>query len=332
MPVTIYDIAEKARVSISTVSKALNDSYSISDATKRRILKIAEELDYKPNARARSFARRRSGIILFVTDLYRNVAFENPHMFEIMTGISQYLDEKNYALLMKHVTIKDAPGAIRDMMTQEQADAVIIHAAVLSKSLAQMLTHAKLPHLVIGKPDFPTTICWMDVNHELAGQEAASYLLDKGYRRVTFLMGDEQEDHISLSRKAGMLRVFQEEELTFSTVCGGSTYEDGCRHMKELLDLPVKPEVVLCTNNYLAMGCLQCLRENGVDVPGTVAVMTFDNYPFSMITVPQLTAVEADMYDMGQEAARFILRKIRKPELQTQTYCTIPRLVERAST
>lgn len=220
MPVTIYDIAKRANVSISTVSKALNDSYGISETTKQAVLKIAAELDYLPNARARSFARQQSGVVLFVTDLHRNVAFENPHMFEIMNGISSYLDERNYSLLMKNVTAKDAPGAIREMMSREQADAVIIHAAVLTKGLAQMLMHAKLPHLVIGKPDFPTTICWMDVNHELAGQEAAAYLLDKGYRNMTFLMGDETEDHISLSRKAGMLSVFGEEELTFSTVCG----------------------------------------------------------------------------------------------------------------
>lgn len=102
--------------------------------------------------------------------------------------------------------------------------------------------------------------------------------------------------------------------------------------MKDLLSRDPHPEVVLCTNNYLAMGCLQCLREHDIPVPDSVAVMTFDNYPFSMITSPQLTAVEADMYDMGLEAARFILRKIKKPELQTQSYCTVPRLIERSST
>lgn len=332
MPVTIYDIAKKAGVSISTVSKALNGSGSISDETKQEILRIANELEYRPNARARSFARQRSGIVLFVTDLYRNVAFENPHMFEIMTGISQYLDEKNCSLLMKHVTTKEAPNAIRDMMAQEQADAVIIHAAILSKSLSQMLTHARLPHLVIGKPDFPTTICWMDVNHELAGQEVATYLLDKGYRRMAFLMGNEIEDHISISRKNGMLQVFGEEELTFQTLCGDSTYQAGYQQTKEVLASENRPEVILCTNNYLAMGCLHCLRQEGLQVPKDIAVMTFDNYPFSMITEPQLTTIEADMYDMGVEAARFILRKIKKPELQTQTYCTVPRLIERSST
>ena len=74
------------------------------------------------------------------------------------------------------------------------------------------------------------------------------------------------------------------------------------------------------------------LSQKGFSVPQDIAIMTFDNYPFSMLTQPQLTAVEADMFDMGQKAARFILHKIRMPELQTQSYCTIPRVIERKST
>ena len=332
MAVTVYDIAKKAGVSISTVSKALNDSYTISEATKAEIRRIAEEMDYRPNARARSLARGHSGTVLFVTDLHRGAAFENPHMFEIMNGISQYLDEKGFSLLIKHVTRKEAPESIREMMIREQADAVIIHAAVLSKALAQMLTHAKLPHLVIGKPDFASSICWMDADHEMAGREAASYILDKGYRRTVFLMGSKTEDKISRSRRNGIAQVFAEEELSFTTLYGDSTYEDGLLKTEQILRTDPMPEIILCTNNFLAMGCLQCLREHGLKVPDDIAVMTFDNYPFSMISEPKLTAVEADMYDMGQEAARFILRKIRKPELSTQTYCTIPKLIERSST
>ncbi|MBQ8081104.1 MAG: LacI family DNA-binding transcriptional regulator [Clostridia bacterium] len=332
MATTIYDLAQAAGVSIATVSRALNDHYAVSEETKQRIRALAEEMEYRPNARARSFAKRKSGVVLFVTDLHRNVAFENPHMFEIMTGISQYMDEKQYAMLLKHATTKEAPQAIRDMMIQEQADGVIVHAAVLSAPLAGMLNHLKAPHLVIGRPDFPTSICWMDANHEQAGQAAANYLLDKGYRRMVFLMGDQETDKISSARRTGMLRVFAEEELSFITLYGDSTYESGLRLAEEALSLPQRPEILLCTNNYLAMACLQTLRQRGLRVPQDIAVMTFDNHPFSMLTQPQLTAVEADMFEMGQEAARFMLRKIRTRELQTQSYCTIPRVIERAST
>ena len=108
MAKTIYDLARAAGVSIATVSRALNDHYAVSEETKARIRTLAEEMDYRPNARARSFARQRSGVVLFVTNLHRNIAFENPHMFEIMTGISQHLDEKNYAMLLKHVTTRES--------------------------------------------------------------------------------------------------------------------------------------------------------------------------------------------------------------------------------
>ena len=332
MGISIYDLAKEAGVSTATVSRALNDRCDVSPETKARILALAQEKGYKANSRAQSFATGHNGSVLFVTDLHRNAAFENPHMFEIITGVSEYLDTKGHSLLLKHMTAKEAPQGIRVLMEQEQADAVIIHAAILTKALASVLSHAELPHLVIGKPTFPTNICWMDVNHELAGQKAAAFLLDKGYRRMTFLMGPKDEDKISESRRKGMLDAFEEEELTFTTMYGESTYEAGIRQAQEALSREIRPEILLCTNNYLAMGCLQVIHQRGLTVPRDIAVMTFDNYPFSMLTEPQMTAIEADMFDMGQEAARFILRKIKKPALQTQSYCTIPRIIERSST
>ena len=149
---------------------------------------------------------------------------------------------------------------------------------------------------------------------------------------MVFLMGDKEADKISTARRNGMLQMFEEEELTFTTLYGDSTYESGLQLAEQALSTTERPDILLCTNNYLAMACLQVLRHKGLSSPKDIAIMTFDNYPFAMLTQPQLTAVEADMYDMGQEAARFILRKIKKPELQTQSYCTIPKIIERDST
>lgn len=332
MAATIYDLAEKAGVSISTVSKALNDSYSISEKTKQRIREIADSIGYKPNARARSFARRKNGIILFAADLSRGVGFENPHMFEIVTGVDRYLEEKGYSLILKHVTKDNAPEAVKELMLSEEADGIIIHAGILSKQLAFVLGKEQYPHLVIGKPDFSSALSWIDVSHESAGQIAANYLLDKGYRRIVFLMGDEKEDQISLRRLDGINMVFEEEELTIETMTGITNFEESRMVTEEILKRDQIPEVILCTNNYLAMGCLQSIRAKRLRIPEDVAIMTFDNYPFSMLTVPTLTAIEVDMYDMGNQAARFMLQKIKKPNLQTQSFCTTPLLLEREST
>ena len=332
MTATIYDLAKAAGVSISTVSKALNDSYSISEKTKERIREIADSMGYKPNARARSFARRKNGIILFAADLSRGVGFENPHMFEIVTGVDRCLDEKGYSLVLKHVTQETATESVKELMLSEEADGIIIHAGVLTKQLAFVLGKEAYPHLIIGKPDFANTLSWIDVSHEAAGQIAANYLLDKGYRRIVFLMGDAENDQISSRRLDGINIVFEEEELSIETITGITTYEESRKVTEEILKRAQVPEVILCTNNYLAMGCMQSIRMEKRNIPKDIALMTFDNYPFSMLTEPTLTAIEVDMYEMGTQAARFILQKIKKPNLQTQLFCTTPVLLERDST
>ena len=332
MAATIYDLADAAGVSISTVSKALNDSYSISEKTKERIRELADSMGYKPNARAKSFATRKNGIILFAADLSKGVGFENPHMFEIVTGVDRYLEEKGYSLILKHVTRDDAPESIKELMQSEEADGIILHAGILTKQLSFVLGKETYPHLVIGKPDFASTLSWIDVSHESAGQIAANYLLDKGYRRIVFLMGDSEKDQISLRRLAGINIVFEEEELSVETITGITDYEESRKITEEILKRKQIPEVILCTNNYLALGCIQSIRTERLDIPKDIALMTFDNYPFSMLVQPTLTAIEVDMYEMGTQAARFILQKVKKPNLQTQSFCTTPLLLERDST
>ena len=332
MAVTIYDLAAAANVSISTVSKALNDCYYVSDETRRRVQELAAEMDYRPNARARSFAQKKNGTVLFAADLSRGVGFENPHMFEIITGIERYLDEKGYSLILKHVTRSTAPEQIHELMIGEQADGIILHAGIVTRELGVAMMKEELPHLVIGKPDFQSGLSWMDISHEAAGQLAANYLLDKGYRRICFLMGDAEDDVISARRLSGLRLVMDDENIPIETVKNIISYEQSRIAMQEILHRETIPEVILCTNNYLAMGCMQSISSVGLHIPDEIALMTFDNYPFSMIVQPSLTAVEVDMFEMGWQAARFMLQKIRKPKLQTQSFCTTPAVIEREST
>ncbi len=331
MAVTIYDVAREAGVSIATVSKAMNDSYTIPEQTKETIRGIADRLGYRPNARAKNFARQASGTVLFIADLHQNIAFENPHIFEIVSGITTYLDQKDYTLTLKPLSKQDAPVYIKDIILQRQADALILHAQILSTELTAILSRVDFPYLVIGKPDFRCNVCWIDVNHEQAGQLAANYLLDKGYRQMAFIMGKE-EDALSQSRLTGINQVMSEEELTIKVVRNQSVYSLDDQILDRLLTSHPKPEVLLCTNNHLALHCLQQIRRLGLKIPEDIALLTFDNYPFSMLTDPAITAVEVDMHDMGVNAARFVLQRIRKPNLQTQSYCTSPCILEREST
>ena len=148
---------------------------------------------------------------------------------------------------------------------------------------------------------------------------------------MALIMGQE-DDALSQSRLTGIKQAMAEEELTVEEVCNESPYALDDAALDNLLIPQFRPEVLLCSNNHLALHCLQHIRRLGLMIPEDIALLTFDNYPFSMLTDPSITAVEVDMHDMGVNAARFVLQRIRKPNMQTQSYCTSPCILEREST
>lgn len=121
--------------------KLLWQQYTASEATKEGIRKLAAEMGCRPNERA----RKKNGTVLFAADLSRGVGFENPHLFEIVTGVERYLDGKGYSLILKHVQKNTAPDQIRSLMHSEQADGVILHAGILTRQLATVLIKESLP-------------------------------------------------------------------------------------------------------------------------------------------------------------------------------------------
>ena len=102
--------------------------------------------------------------------------------------------------------------------------------------------------------------------------------------------------------------------------------------MKKILRMDPRPQAVICANNPIALGLMQSLQSKGIRIPEDMALMTFDSYPFSLLTEPPMTVVDVNMYEMGQEAGRLVLQKLRHPATQIQTYITTPTLVRRGTT
>ena len=99
-----------------------------------------------------------------------------------------------------------------------------------------------------------------------------------------------------------------------------------------LLDQKPVPDAVICANNYIALGCVDAIRDKGMKIPKDIGVMTFDDYPFSQIIEPQLTVVDINVRDMGAQAAKFLVDIIRHPNMQIQTYITTSNVIPRKST
>ena len=144
-----------------------------------------------------------------------------------------------------------------------------------------------------------------------------------------------KEDKISMHRLDGVIAVLKEHDVLLPreyVQTGESDCESGYRMTVQLLDSRKRPDAVICANNYIAYGCVMALHDRGILIPDEIRVITFDDYPFSQILRPMLSVVDIDVYDMGMQAGKYILQKIRKPNLYIQSHITVPSLIVRGST
>ena len=334
MPITIKDVAREAGVSVSTVSKVINGHYSISEATAEHVRETMRALGYSPNASAQSFARGATRRVVLLTDLYRNIAFENPHMFEIIAGVEETLRRRGYTLELRGTDKTDAGEAARDIISRRGADAIMAHVSVMSHELAALLTERRFPHMILGVPGFASQVCWVDINHVYAGVLAAEHLHRRGCRRAAFI-GGRDYDLSSTNRLEGVRRGLEDmgAPLAENRIwLGDSTLADGARMTRRLLAQNPAPDAIVCANNLIALGCVAALEELGLRIPQDAAVMTFDDYPYSRLTSPELTVVDIDVRDLGVQAAKLLTDCIRRPNMQTQTYATASNLLVRPST
>lgn len=335
MAVTIKDVAREAGVSISTVSKVINNSYTISEATTEHVKQVMNHLHYYPNLRARNFVCKSTKTIVFITDLEKNSAFTNPHMFEIMCGIQSVLKEKDYALqIVSAASDEEQNEAVERIIAQQMADGIIIHGCADNKTIVPIIIKSEFPHMVIGCPNFESQLCWMDTNNYLSGEIAANHLLDEGYKSPAFIGGVE-DDFISTHRLQGYRTVLSERGINLPSSyikLGGLSLETAKPLVQELLEQPNRPDSIICANNIIALSAINVIQKNGLSIPDDVAIITFDDFPFSRITEPKLTVVNIDVFEMGLQAGSMILKKIKKPNLQIQSYSTLPQLIIREST
>ncbi len=334
MKTTIRDVAKAAGVSVSTVSKVLNGHYSISQKTATHVQSIMQELNYHPNANAQYFATGSNKSVVLLADMSPNMAFRNPHMFEIVSGLEASLRKRGYRLTLLGTDEASAYSYAEDIISRKSADAIAIHVGVMSHPLAAILTRFPFPHIVLGMPDFESQVCWIDNNNIYSGTVAAKFLVSEGYHKIAYI-GGKSYDMGSVLRLQGVTQglVASGCKLEDQHIwLGESTRNDGYLMTCKLLKQSERPDAIICSNNYIALGCVDAIKEAGLRVPDEIGVMTFDDYPFSQIMEPKLTVVDINVRDMGTQAGKFLVDMVKHPNMQVQTYITTSSVIKREST
>jgi LacI family transcriptional regulator len=323
--VTIKDIALRAGVSFSTVSKALQDSPLVRPSTKARVLAIAKEMGYEPNLAARSLVSRRTGIVGIVWPSVQREALSS-----LITQLHAELDQAGCKAL---ISMSEAGSAVRTFL-RLRADAVLMFGdRNLDAAGLEGAGLSRMPVLVYGAAG-TAPYSTVDVNRGRAIRLAVGHLADLGHRRIAYIGDPGTEDPMQTVK----IEAFREELRRRGMPIGeesvhrvnGLAFQDGYDAALELLRRRLPFTAWIAGGVDLARGALRAARDRGLTVPGDLSLVSYDNLPeMETLEVP-MTAVGASLRDTAAAVSAALLELIERPD-DRRTIFLKPELVVRGS-
>jgi LacI family transcriptional regulator len=305
--VTIYDVAKAAQVSTATASKALNDTGRVSPETRDRIKRVARELGFRPNALARSLTRKRSFTVgLLTDDTYGR--FTLP----VMAGISEGLIDHGVSVFL--CTVENNPDLARihvDALLDKQIDGIIATGKRVDKALPVDLSGLSVPvvyALTAGPADGVTLV----PDDRQGATEAVRHLVAKGCRCIAHVTGPRDFEVVHQRALACSEVLAAVPDVAALEALYGSWSERwGHEAVSALWSRPERPDGIFCGNDQIARGVVDALRERGVDVPGNVSVVGFDNWEIvAAQTRPPLTTIDMNLKELGRQAGLALVRLV----------------------
>ncbi|WP_082234928.1 LacI family DNA-binding transcriptional regulator [Halobacillus massiliensis] len=309
MGVTIKDIAKSAGVSYSTVSKALRDSPLVKEPTKKKILEIANQLGYRPNAAARSLVSKRSHTIGVVWPTIERVTHS-----ALITGLNKQLEKHSYTTL---ISINEMKSAI-DTFNRYQVDAIVAFDEKNSTSDVSGSTVPIVTYGIAGRSSFPT----VDVQRKQAIMKAVNYLLSMGHQKISYI-GDLEDDHLQKEKVNGFIEAIQKaEDPSACPVISVSDLEqyNGYMAMRKLLEHPNRPTAIISGSHDLSHGCMQAIKEHSLTVPNDFSLISYDNIPATEAFEVPLSTTGVPLEIITEQLAAALIALIQEEDIQEAIY------------
>jgi len=328
---TIAAVAERAGVSIASVSRVLNGSARVRPDTAERVRKAAKELGYTPNYAAKSLKVRRTRQIAFaVSDIGNPVYVAMARAVQAAAKASGY----RVVLLSTDANPTEELEVLRSL-GERYTDGLILCPIRITEGHLRALERAATPVVVIGALPPGVPVDNVAVDSYRGGVEAMEHLIGQGYTRIAFINGPT--DTVPGGAR---FRAYKETLINHAipwdpslVVTGDFQIAGGYRAAERLLSLPALPEAVFCANDLMALGAMRRFREAGLEIPRDVAVVGMDDIEHASIVTPTLTSVSLCAAERGRMAARMLLARLsgETASQEPQRVTVTPRLVVRES-
>lgn len=327
---TMKQVAERAGVSTSTVSHVINNTRKVSADVRERVLSIIAETRYIPSAVARSLKNDRTSTIGMMVP-----NSSNPYFAELIQGIEDAAFKLSYNIILCNAY--DDPrkqAAYLRVLLEKRIDGLILVASGADEALADLLSTASVPMVLVDREVPGVEADFIESNHEEGGYLATRYLVELGHRRIACVSGPE---HLQPSRDrvAGYRQALQEAHIAFDPallVYSDFTSEGGFNAFGDLLKLPTPPSAIFASNDLMAIGGICAAAEAKVNVPQELSVIGYDDIALASYSTPRLTTMSQPKYAMGEMITRLLLARIAGGHLPLRRELLQTTLVERQST
>ncbi|KQL18416.1 LacI family DNA-binding transcriptional regulator [Cytobacillus solani] len=311
----IQQVAEKAGVSVATVSRVLNHAASVSTKTRLKVENAIKELNYEPSMLGRNLRNSESRLLLVLLP-----SISNPFYTEIINGIQNTAIANSYNILLCETDSNPQRENIYfNMIKNKLADGVISMDPTVNR---QKLTELAESHPVIlcSEYDEGGSVPFVTIDSELAAYQAVKHLIRLGNKKIALINSDEKFLY-ARQRRSGYERALKEFDLPIREEWIYHTrdleFQNGVQAMRMLLELEEKPTAVFAVSDTLAIGALKGINGSGLHVPNDLAIIGFDNISFSNMTNPTLTTVSQPMYKMGVTAANMLIMSIKGEQVES---------------
>jgi len=305
---TVSDIARRAGVSESAVSFALNNRPGVSEATRLRILAVADELSWRPNSAARALSAARTGTVGLVFNRPASTLGIEPFFLQLLSGIQSVLSDRSSALLFQVVDGLDAEVATyRRWASEQRVDGVLVVDLRSDDPRPAVLTALGLPALLIGGPDPAHDLPAIWADDAAAMRSIVEYLAGLGHRRIVYVSGLRELLHTQLRLRSFRSAVRRYRLAGARTVATDYSGEAGAEATRKLLRAGDCPTAIVYDNDVMAVAAIGVATELGVAVPGEVSMVAWDDSPLCRLTHPTLTALVRDTAGFGAHAAHRLL-------------------------
>lgn len=311
--VTIKDVARHAGVGLGTVSRAINGVPGVSAKTREKIFRSIEELGYVPDVTAQSMRSNK----------YRNIAFfvniTNLAFAQIAKGIQNVLDQAGYTLSLCDVGHRDVATKVQSFLAGRKFDGIILSVPNEDdEELVEMIRKITVPIVTLDR-DLPGVPGGVVIDYYSSVKKATEYLLSLGHEGIAVIGGSKQirPTKVSIQAFREVFESFGKKVDPSLLIEGGFTSEAGKKIMLDLL-----PEIqsgrvtaILSLNNQMFHGILQVMRENGLEYPRDLSLITVEDYELTKLLDPPVTVITRPLFDTGASVSQILIRYIEQPEL-----------------